>query len=255
MAEVTLIDISYQPAIALSTFTEVEPQFSNLDSRLGPVIEKAKKLSTSTLRYPRSISVTSAILMPWCKSMLQLGRCGSSSMLPHRRGYEIASETIFGQVWCFSEARRQSFTCANINLSCPLCCTKLISTYWSFTKLTSQPFADEDCETILVCLEEQKVAGRLGRVFYTVSSLLARFNTSPLYFGWEPCVGVCRTMALISNAKQATGEGKRWSSWNRTHWTSGYGPEERPDCQLFHTHVLGFLLHYKMASKTHGSTK
>ena len=37
------------------------PQFSNQDSRLGPVIEKAKKLST--LQYPRSISVTSAILI------------------------------------------------------------------------------------------------------------------------------------------------------------------------------------------------
>ena len=36
------------------------PQFSNQDSRLGPVNEKAKKLST--LHHPRSISVTSAIL-------------------------------------------------------------------------------------------------------------------------------------------------------------------------------------------------
>ena len=61
MAEVTLIDFSYLNRLALSTFTEVGPQFSNQDSRLGPVIEKAKKLST--LQYPRSISVTSAILI------------------------------------------------------------------------------------------------------------------------------------------------------------------------------------------------
>ena len=47
--------------INLSTFTEVGPQFANQDSRLGPVREKAKKLST--LQYPKSISVTSAILI------------------------------------------------------------------------------------------------------------------------------------------------------------------------------------------------
>ena len=55
--EVTLIDFSYLNRQALSTFTEVGPQFSNQDSRLGPVIEKATKLSI--LQYPRSVSVTS----------------------------------------------------------------------------------------------------------------------------------------------------------------------------------------------------
>ena len=40
MAEVSLIDFSYLNRLALSTFTEVGPQFSNQDSRLGPVIEK-----------------------------------------------------------------------------------------------------------------------------------------------------------------------------------------------------------------------
>ena len=52
-----LIDFLY----LISTFTEVGPQFSNQDSRLGPVIEEAKKLST--MQNPRSISVTSAILI------------------------------------------------------------------------------------------------------------------------------------------------------------------------------------------------
>ena len=61
MAEVTLIDFSYLNTLALSTFTGVGPQFSNQDSRLGPVVEKAKKLSN--LYYPRSISVISAILI------------------------------------------------------------------------------------------------------------------------------------------------------------------------------------------------
>ena len=61
MAEVTLIDLSYLTRLALFTFTEVGPQFSNQDSSLGSVIEKTKKLST--LQYPKSISVTSAILI------------------------------------------------------------------------------------------------------------------------------------------------------------------------------------------------
>ena len=43
MAEVTLIDFSYINRLALSTFTEVGPQFSNQDSRLGPVIEKLRR--------------------------------------------------------------------------------------------------------------------------------------------------------------------------------------------------------------------
>ena len=46
MAEVSLIDFSYLNRPALSTFTKLGFQFSNQDSGLGPVIEKAKKLST-----------------------------------------------------------------------------------------------------------------------------------------------------------------------------------------------------------------
>ena len=71
MAEVTLIDFSYLNRLALSTFTEVGPQFLNQDSRLGPVIVKAKKLSI--LQYPRSISMTSAILIS------KVQRCPTSS--------------------------------------------------------------------------------------------------------------------------------------------------------------------------------
>ena len=73
MAEVILVDFSYLNRLALLTFTEVGPQFSNQDSRLGPVIENAKNLSI--LQYPRSISVTSAILI----SKVQL--CPTSSGL------------------------------------------------------------------------------------------------------------------------------------------------------------------------------
>ena len=37
------------------------PQFSNQDSRLGPVTEKAKKLST--LQYPRSVLVMTSVVL------------------------------------------------------------------------------------------------------------------------------------------------------------------------------------------------
>ena len=60
MAKVPLNDFLYLNRLALSSFTEVGSQFSDQDSRLRPVVEKAKKFST--LQYPRSISVTLAIL-------------------------------------------------------------------------------------------------------------------------------------------------------------------------------------------------
>ena len=56
MAEVTLIDFLYLNRLALSTFIEVGPQFSNQDSRLGPVIEKAKKHSIYLASYDLSCS-------------------------------------------------------------------------------------------------------------------------------------------------------------------------------------------------------
>ena len=48
LIKVTLINFSYLNRLALSTFTEVGPQFSTRLNliRLGPVIEKAKKLSS-----------------------------------------------------------------------------------------------------------------------------------------------------------------------------------------------------------------
>ena len=62
MAEVTLIDFSYLNILVLSTFTEGGPQFSNQESGWAyAVTEKAKNISTS--QYPRSISVTLAILI------------------------------------------------------------------------------------------------------------------------------------------------------------------------------------------------
>ena len=60
------------------------------------------------------------------------------------RGYEIASETIFEPKQCFSEARRQSFTCMNIHPFSLLCPIALGSAFPSFANLRN---ADEACET------------------------------------------------------------------------------------------------------------
>ena len=54
-------------------------------------------------------------------------------------GYEVASETISGPKRCFSEARRQSFTCMNIY---PFCLLRhidlaLVSAFRSFANFTS----------------------------------------------------------------------------------------------------------------------
>ena len=86
MAEVTLIDFSYLNRLALSTSTEVGPVFK---SRLGPVIEKAKKLSI--LQHPRSISVTSAILI----SKVQPCPTSSVSVLYRRKqAYALYCEYV-----------------------------------------------------------------------------------------------------------------------------------------------------------------
>ena len=60
------------------------------------------------------------------------------------RGYEIASETIFEPKKCFSEGRRQSFTCMNIHPFSLSCHIALGSAFQSFANLTN---ADEACET------------------------------------------------------------------------------------------------------------
>ena len=78
MAEVTLIDFSYLNRLALSTFTEGGPSFQI----------KIQKLST--LQYPRSISVTSAILIS------KVQPCPTSSGL-RESGY-ARDYVVIGQV-------------------------------------------------------------------------------------------------------------------------------------------------------------
>ena len=66
-----------------------------------------------------------------------LGACPPPRKFLEFRGYEVASETIFGPKQCFSEATRQSFTCMNIYPFCPLCHIALVSAFRSFANHTS----------------------------------------------------------------------------------------------------------------------
>ena len=52
------------------------------------------------------------------------------------RGYKIASETIFGPIQCFSEARRQSFTWMPF---CPLGRTPMVSAFRSCSLIDRKP--------------------------------------------------------------------------------------------------------------------
>ena len=121
------------------------------------------------------------------------------------RGYEIASETIFGPMQCFSEARQQSFTCT-LSAYC-------ITQNWfqpSGRLLTLQPhapFGDETCKTIIVHLKEWKVIGRKTQIFFALFGASSEISTCHLC-GWGPCMSICRAKALIGDAKHAMGEGK-----------------------------------------------
>ena len=77
-----------------------------------------------------------------------------------------------------------------------------------FMMLQATPFADEACETIIVCLEEWRVVGRKTRNFcFAVFAAISKVSTCHLC-AWEPCTGICPARVLMGNTKQATGEGK-----------------------------------------------
>ena len=108
----------------------------------GPeVAPRERSVPRCPLRtFPRDCSVRQIIYGgAYVTGTQQLG--GSGGKILEFRGYEVASETIFGQNNASRpEARRQSFTCMNIN---PFCTLRL-----SDRSLISQatPFADRlDC--------------------------------------------------------------------------------------------------------------
>ena len=117
-------------------------------------------------------------------------------------------------------ARRQSFT--SIYPSWPLHRTTLVPAFrWFAIIPQATPFTDEVCETKL---EERKVVRRkTWKSFFALLATILQVSTCHLY-AWGPCVGACRTMALIGDAMQATGERKSGLVETRTNRTGGYGP-------------------------------
>ena len=111
-------------------------------------------------------------------------------------------------------ARRQSFTSIY-----PLHRTTLVPAFRWFAIIPQ--LTDEVCETKL---EGRKVVRRkTWKSFFALLATILQVSTCHLY-AWGPCVGACRTMALIGDAMQATGERKSGLVETRTNRTSGYSP-------------------------------
>ena len=92
--------------------------------------------------------------------------------IPEIFGYEIASETIFGSIRCFSEARRQ------VHMYEYLPFLPIVSYNTGFGFLIVR-LSRKSCPLqmrlarLIVCLEEQKVVGRKTRmsIFCTVAAI------------------------------------------------------------------------------------
>ena len=146
-------------------------------------------LRCAVLHYNIRISPWLDYFFSWLFSSILARQSGHSHVwFPRKfldfRGYEIASETIYGPIRCSSEDRRQRFTCMNIYPFCTLR-RRVYSSYLfrpSNCSLISQatPFANEACETVIAktvsCWKENSV-------FCTIYSHLSSFNMSPVFLG------------------------------------------------------------------------
>ena len=134
-----------------------------------------------------------------------MGACPLRKFLEFK-GYEVASETIFGPKRCFSEARRQSFTCMNIYPFCPLRHIALHGFDFPIVRQSHKPHPSQ-----IVRLEEQKIVGRLGLSHCSQPSriMLQHVTTLCACHG----MGVCRALAYLATpSKQWVRERDRLSS-------------------------------------------
>ena len=134
------------------------------------------------------------------------------------RGYEIASGTIFEPKQCFSEGRRQSFTCMNIHPFSLLCHIALGSAFQSFANLTN---ADEACET-------NHSLGRAESWWKTRRDSFTLFAAISSYVQHVTMLCVCHrhspSIGPILQHQASHGRGKKLFGWNQTKWTGSYGP-------------------------------
>ena len=116
--------------------------------------------------------------------------------------YEIASETIFGSIRCFSEARQQVHMTLYKYL--PFLPIVLYSTGFSFliVCLILQAMPETNC-----LLGRMESCWKTWKSFYALFAAISQVSTCHLC-PWGPCMGVRWAMVLIGNAKQATSEGK-----------------------------------------------
>ena len=182
----------------------------------------------------------------FCTSDIWVDRPGLGAWPPRKflefRGYEVASETIFGPKRCFSEARRQSFTCMSIYPFClasfpgpasfPSLITRLFrtasdgklggawergyflpvapySTAWfrlSDRSLISQatPFADRSV------IDERKIVGRLGLSHCSQPSRIMLQHVTTLC----TCHGRLPSIGPIWRHQASHGWRKKWSGFS-----------------------------------------
>ena len=136
-----------------------------------------------------------------CYTVGGLGACSPRKILKFR-GYEITSETNFGPIRCFSEAKRQSFTWMPF---CPLRRTPMVSAFRSRLLIGRKPHPSQ---------EARKTNRKNGKLLKdsqnsSVALFAAILQVSTWYLcASGRCVGVLQAMVLITNVRQATSEGK-----------------------------------------------
>ena len=99
----------------------------------------------------------------------------------------------------------------------------LVTAFRLFANLKPYP-SQMRLARLMVCFEEEKVAGRLGR------GLLHCSQPSHIKFQHAvtmlcACHGRSLSIGPIWLRQASHGWGQKWSGWNRTNWTGGYGPD------------------------------
>ena len=70
------------------------------------------------------------------------------------------------------------------------------------------------------CLEERKIVGRLGLLHCSQPSCIMLQHVTTLC----ACHGHLPSIGSIWRCQASHGWRKKWSGWNQTNWTGGYGP-------------------------------
>ena len=143
------------------------------------------------------------------------------------KGYEIASETIFGPKRCMHEY--------------PLHHIELVSAFRSFANLASHTLHRVRLARLIIRLKLlEDLEGILSSLFAAISYYVSIFHHAVCI----PWVHLPST-GPIWWRQASHGWGRKWSGWNRTNWTGSYGPGSYYTDQ--HCKALSLLSSYTQA--------